>query len=96
METENDNKPIKKNNLNTKSIPAIMMLSAGLISYIICFIMKYELQKMLIIIFVTMLVFAILGTVIKTVVDSFNMNIDYDDWFDDEGEIVEKSNSNEL
>ena len=80
----------KKNNLNTKCLPPIFMLSAGLIAYIFCFIQHYEIKKFLIVMFVTMLSFAILGTIVKTIVDSFNMHIDYDDLLDEEGEIYEK------
>jgi hypothetical protein len=39
---------------------------------------------MLLVMFISMLVFAIIGTVIKSIVDRFNMRMDYDDLFDDD------------
>ncbi len=81
----------RKNNLNTKFLPPVFMLLAGLIAYIFCLINHVELKRLLVILFVVMLVFAIIGTIIKTVVDSFNMHNSYEDFFD-EGEIYEKDN----
>ena len=81
----------KKNNLRTKNFPPFMMLLAGLIAFIICYIRETEIHAFLAIVFVSMLVFAIIGTIVKTVVDNFDMHIDYDDLLEeDEGEIHEK------
>lgn len=87
-----ETKVLKKNNLNTKSLPPIFMLVAGLISLIICWSSDYDIKKLLLIVFLSMLIFAIIGTVVKTVVDSFNMKLSYEDLLDDEeeGEIREK------
>jgi phosphotransferase system glucose/maltose/N-acetylglucosamine-specific IIC component len=60
------------------------MLIAGIISFVICLIFSYELKSMLLVMFISMLVFAIIGTVIKSIVDRFNMRMDYDDLFDDD------------
>ena len=80
----------KKNNLNTKFLPPLFMLVAGLISFIICLIYGYQMSTLLLVLFISMLVFAILGTIVKTVVDGFNMHMDYEDLLDIEGEIVDK------
>ena len=77
MEVQNTSS--KKNNLNTKMIPPILMLIAGVISFVICLVFSYDIQSMLIVLFISMLVFAIIGTIVKSIVDKFNMKIDYDD-----------------
>lgn len=80
-----------KNNLNTKFIPSLIMLSAGLIAFIICWIIGYGLTDALLIIFVTMLIFAIIGTVIKSIADNFDMRINYEDLLEEQdGEVFEK------
>ncbi|HAL02975.1 MAG TPA: hypothetical protein DCP07_06405 [Lachnospiraceae bacterium] len=80
--TNNNN--TKLNDLNTKVLPPLLMLIAGIISFVICLIFSYELKSMLLVMFISMLVFAIIGTVIKSIVDRFNMRMDYDDLFDDD------------
>jgi len=82
----------KRNNLNTKNLPPLFTLIAGFIVMMICLAKKTEVLTMLILIFVSMLVFAIIGTVIKTIVDGFNMKLDYEDLLEeeDEGEIFRK------
>ena len=80
--TNNNN--TKLNDLNTKVLPPLLMLIAGIITFVICLIFSYELKSMLLVMFISMLVFAIIGTVIKSIVDRFNMRMDYDDLFDDD------------
>jgi len=84
LEDERTNTNPKKNDLNTKVLPPLLMLIAGIISFVICLIFSYELKSMLLVMFISMLVFAIIGTVIKSIVDRFNMRMDYDDLFDDD------------
>ena len=86
MEDERTNTNPKKNDLNTKVLPPLLMLIAGVISFVICLIFSYELKSMLLVMFISMLVFAIIGTVIKSIVDRFNMRMDYEDLFGDEDE----------
>lgn len=71
----------RKNSLNTKNIPPILMLVGGLIALIFCILREYTTVKMLLIVFVSMLAFSILGLVIKLIVDSFDMHIRYEDYF---------------
>ena len=81
----------KRNNLNTKILPPLFMLVAGLISLIISIAMGYEMKKLLTILFVSMLIFTIIGTIVKVIVDSFDMHVDYDDYLgEDLGDIKEK------
>lgn len=81
---------IERRKKKTKFIPPIMMLTAGLVAAVICFAAGYESVKSMFILFITMLIFAILGTVIKSIVDHFQTVMDYSDFFDEDGEIVEK------
>ncbi|MBP3468488.1 MAG: hypothetical protein J6K26_03105 [Lachnospiraceae bacterium] len=81
---------LQRRKRRTRFIPPIMMLSAGAVASIMCLIAGYELLKSMIILFVTLLVFAILGTIVKAVVDSFRTVMDYSQFFDEDGEVVEK------
>lgn len=90
----------KRNNLYTRTIPSLMMLSAGAVAFFISLRNGYSTGKLLLVVLVVMFVFAILGTVVKSVVDSFNMHQNYEDFLEieegaeseggDVGEIVRK------
>ena len=85
--------PLKRNNLNTKNFPPLLMLLAGLITMVICLIKGTELRSMLVAMLIAMFIFAIVGTAIKVIADGFNMKRSYDDLLDeedDEGEIFKK------
>ena len=81
----------KKNDLNTKCLPPLFMLSAGVIALFICFKMQYSMKSTLTALLITLFSFAVIGTIVKTIVDSFNMKNDYFDFLDDEGAIREKN-----
>lgn len=86
----NQTMQLERRKRKTKFIPPIMMLTAGLITSVICLVMRYELLKSMLILFIAMLIFAILGTIVKSIVDHFRTEMDYSDFFDEDGEIVEK------
>ena len=48
-----------------KMIPAILMLMAGAITSIICYILKYEVMSMLLILLLVMFLFYMVGDVIR-------------------------------
>jgi hypothetical protein len=52
--------------------------------------------ELLLILFLALLVFAILGTVVKSIVDQFNMNMNYMDYFEENGDLVEKGNNDDF
>lgn len=81
---------LERRKKKTRFIPPIMMLTAGLITSVMCFAAGYEPIKSMLFLFIALLVFAILGTVIKSIVDHFQTEMDYSDFFDEDGEIVEK------
>ena len=85
--------PQKRNNLKTKLLPSLFMLAGGTIALVFCLLQKVPMTELLVILLVTLLAFAILGTIIKSVVDQFNMNMNYMDYFEENGDLVEKGNS---
>lgn len=57
--------------MNTKNIPTIIMLTAGLSSSIVMYLMHYGLYKMLRILLLVFFVFYILGLLVKKILDRF-------------------------
>lgn len=57
--------------MNTKTIPAIISLTAGLVAVIVTMIRKAELIEILTTLFIVLLSFYILGCIIKAVLDRF-------------------------
>ncbi len=82
--------PQKRNNLKTKLLPSLFMLLGGAIALVIGLIRHFQMTQLLLVVFLALLFFAILGTVIKSIVDKFNMTMSYDAYFEDNGDLVEK------
>ena len=55
--------------MNTKKIPAIISLAAGLVSLIVTYISKEELLSVLTTLFIVLLSFYILGCILKVIID---------------------------
>ena len=81
--------------MNTNKIPALVMLLAGAVAVIVTYINHYSLEDMLAVLILTLIVFLILGVVIKLVFDSFHIEEPDEDRVDDEGEVVEKTEFSE-
>ncbi len=81
--------------MNTNKIPALVMLLAGAVAVIVTYINHYSLEDMLVVLILTLIVFLILGVVIKLVFDSFHIEEPDEDRVDDEGEVVEKTEFSE-
>ncbi len=77
--------------MNTKRIPAFVMLLAGSVSAIVTYINHYSFEDMLVVLILTLIVFLIIGVVIKMIFDSFHIEEPDEDKVDDEGEIVDKT-----
>ncbi len=88
--------PEKRNKLKTKLLPSLFMLTGGTTALVICLLQKMPMTKLLLILFLALLVFAILGTVVKSIVDQFNMNMNYMDYFEENGDLVEKGNNDDF
>lgn len=79
--------------MNRKYLPLILMLVAGAITSIITFIMKYPLVWKLAALLIVFIIFYILGSAIKWILDSFerqNAKAALD-----EGEVIEKEGDGE-
>ena len=81
--------------MNTNKIPAFVMLLAGAVAVIVTYINHYSLEDMLAVLILTLIVFLILGVVIKLIFDSFHIEEPDEDRVDDEGEVVEKTELSE-
>ena len=81
--------------MNTNKIPALVMLLAGAVAVIVTYINHYSLEDMLVVLILTLIVFLILGVVIKLIFDSFHIEEPDEDRVDDEGEVVEKTELSE-
>ena len=77
--------------MNTRKIPAFVMLLAGAVVTIVTFVNHYSLEDMLVILILTLIGFLIVGIVIKLVFDSFHIEEPDEDKVDDDGEVVEKT-----
>ena len=86
----------KINNLKTKMLPPLLMMLGGAVALVMCLIRRVAFIKMLIILLITLFCFAVIGTIIKSVVDRFNMQNSYEDYlqeaggFSDDGDLMEK------
>lgn len=74
--------------MNTKKIPAIVMLLAGAVSCIVTYINGYEFKDILFILLWVLIVFLIIGSVVKKILDSFQMPDE--ETVDEDGEVIEK------
>ena len=77
--------------MDTKRIPAFVMLLAGAVATIVTYINHYSLEDMLVVLILTLIVFLIIGVAIKLVFDSFHIEEPDEDKVDDEGEVVDKT-----
>ncbi len=77
--------------MNTSKIPALVMLLAGAVAVIVTYINHYSLEDMLVVLILTLIVFLIIGVVIKLIFDSFHIEEPDEERVDDEGEVVEKT-----
>ena len=76
------------NRMNTKNVPAIIMLLAGAITSITTYLLHYELQKMMLILLGVLILFYIIGLIVKKIFDSFQLV--EEKVVNEEGAMVEK------
>jgi len=79
--------------MNRKLLPPILMLVAGLITSIRTFYLNYDIKTALIILLVVLIIFYILGSIIKYVLDVFDKQNEQRAL--DEGEVIEKAAEDE-
>ena len=76
--------------MKRKMIPTFIMLLAGAVASIVMYTNRYEIKSMLWILVAVLIVFYIIGLVIKKVMDSFERTEENTDTVSDEGEVIEK------
>lgn len=74
--------------MNRKNLPLLLMLTAGTVTCIITYIEKYTLFGKLLSLFVVLLIFYLLGSILKWTLDFFDMQ--NEERLKDEGEVIEK------
>lgn len=78
--------------MNRKNLPLLLMLTAGAVTCIITYIEKYTLIEKLVSLFVVLLVFCFLGSVLKWTLDFFDRQ--NEERIKEEGEVIEKESEN--
>ena len=73
-----------------KLLPVLIMLLAGAMAAILLAIGRYEITKMLWILFVVLLIFYVLGCILKWSLDHIDKQNEETDSSLDEGEVIEK------
>lgn len=76
--------------MKRKYLPLLLMLTAGAVTCIITFIRRYSLLKKLVSLFVVMLIFFVLGSVLKWTLDYFEEQNEKRRL--EEGDVIEKEN----
>lgn len=79
--------------MERKLIPLTLMLIAGAMCSIVCFAQGYDAYTMLWALFIVLLIFYVLGSVIKRVMEKFE--IENEEKSKEEGEVIEKESSDE-
>ena len=74
--------------MKTRFIPAVIMLLGGAVACIVTFINHYTLREMLVVLALALIVFLVIGVIVRLILDSFKLPDDA--LVDDEGEVVEK------
>ncbi len=74
--------------MERKMIPLTLMLVAGAICSIVCFIQGYDAFTMLLALFIVLLVFYIMGCIIKRIMEAFEA--ENEARAKEEGEVIEK------
>jgi len=74
--------------MKTKNIPSIIMLLAGAITSIITYFNAYTVRRMLFTLLVVLVIFYILGLIVKGIMDYF-ISVREDKKYD-EGKVIEK------
>jgi ABC-type uncharacterized transport system permease subunit len=81
-------------NMKNKNLPLIIMLFAGAITSIIAYLKKYSTQEMLFTVLIVLVVFYLIGMVVKEIVEYF-LKTDQADTTDSEKVIEKESETTE-
>lgn len=75
--------------MNRKNLPVLLMLTAGVITCIITFVQQYSTLEKLVSLFIVLLIFYVLGSVMKWTLNYFEEQNEKQR--EEEGEVIEKS-----
>lgn len=75
--------------MNRKNLPLILMLTAGVVTCIITYVQEYSMVAKLVSLFVVLLVFYVLGSILKGTLDYFERQNEQK--LREEGEVIEKN-----
>ena len=81
--------------MNTRNIPALVMLTAGLVAGIVMFRMHYSLYTMSWVILLVFAVFYVLGCLIRLMLDKFGMQQEKKKEAEQEGEAAQDTGQQE-
>ena len=81
--------------MNTRNIPALVMLTAGLVAGIVMFRMHYSLYTMSWVILLVFAVFYVLGCLIRLMLDKFGMQQEKKKEAEQEGEAAQETGQQE-
>lgn len=85
--------------MNTRKVPALVMLLAGAVCCVVTFLNHYSFKQMLLALIVVLLVFLVIGYIIRIILEAFHVNEaiieDKAEQVDDEGEVVDKTTEGE-
>ena len=74
--------------MNRKNLPMLLMLTAGIVTCIITFVQQFTLLNKLVSLFCVMLLFYVLGSILKWTLDYFDSQ--NEKRRKEEGEVIEK------
>ncbi|MBR1852259.1 MAG: hypothetical protein IJ794_03645 [Lachnospiraceae bacterium] len=74
--------------MNRRNLPLILMLTAGAVTCVINLIRQYSVLNQLVVLLIVLVLFYILGSVIKWTLDYFDAQNEL--FFSNEGEVIEK------
>jgi len=74
--------------MNRKYLPMVLMLLAGAVTCVITLVRHYELLRALVVLFIVLLLFYLIGCGIKWMLDSFDAQNEQNSL--QEGEVIEK------
>lgn len=85
--------------MNTKKVPALVMLLAGAVCCVVTFLNHYSFKQMLLALIVVLLIFLVIGYIFRIILELFHVNEvkqeSTDEQVDDEGEVVDKTTEGE-
>ena len=74
--------------MNRKNLPLFLMLTAGAVTCVITFIEQYTMAEKLVALFIVLLIFYLLGSIMKWTLDFFDKQ--NEERLREEGEVIEK------